>query len=106
MKQNNNEQIVFDMFEEVATESIAEARNAYTYEEIDGCYQEAKEIARGYKRSFKDFYWLIFLILIEPMKRDSDMEDIDYKSTLKQDTEGLSALFSPFRKLLWRNCKR
>lgn len=37
MKQNNNEQIVFDMFEEVATESIAEARNAYTYEEIDGC---------------------------------------------------------------------
>ena len=45
MKQNNNEQIVFDMLEEVATESIAEARNAYTYEEIDGCYQEAKEIA-------------------------------------------------------------
>ena len=45
MKQNNNEQIVFDMFEEVATESIAEARNAYTYEEIDGGYQKAKEIA-------------------------------------------------------------
>ena len=45
MKQNNNEQIVFDMFEEIATESIAEARNAYTYEEIDGCYQEAKEIS-------------------------------------------------------------
>ena len=45
MKQNNNEQIVFDMFEEVATESIAEARNACTYEEIDGCYLEAKEIA-------------------------------------------------------------
>ena len=45
MKKKNNEQIVFDMFEEVATESIVEARNAYTYEEIDGCYQEAKEIA-------------------------------------------------------------
>lgn len=45
MKQNNNEQFVFDMFEKVTTESIAEARNAYTYEEIDGCYQEAKEIA-------------------------------------------------------------
>lgn len=45
MKQNNKEQIVFEMFEEVATESIAEARDAYTYEEIDGCYQEAKEIA-------------------------------------------------------------
>ncbi|MBV3401986.1 hypothetical protein KSW85_09280 [Prevotella copri] len=45
MKKKNNEQIVFDMFEEVAIESIAEARNAYTYEEIDGCYQEAKEIA-------------------------------------------------------------
>ena len=45
MKQNNNDQIVFEMFEEVATESIAEARNAYTYEEIEGCYQEAKEIA-------------------------------------------------------------
>ena len=45
MNKNNNEQIVFEMFEEVATKSIAEARNAYTYEEIDGCYQEAKEIA-------------------------------------------------------------
>lgn len=45
MKQNNNEQIVFDIFEEIATKSIAEARNAYTYEEIDGCYQEAKKIA-------------------------------------------------------------
>ena len=45
MKKKNNEQIVFDMFEEVATESIAEARNAYTNEEIDGCYLEAKEIA-------------------------------------------------------------
>ena len=45
MKKNNNEQIVFEMFEEVATESIAEARNAYTYEEIDGCCQEAREIA-------------------------------------------------------------
>ena len=45
MNKNNKEQIVFEMFEEVATESIAEARNAYTYEEIDGCYQEAKEIA-------------------------------------------------------------
>ena len=45
MKKKNNEQIVFDMFEEVATESIAEARNAYTYEEIDGGYLEAKEIA-------------------------------------------------------------
>lgn len=45
MKEKNKEQIVFDMFEEVATESIAEARNAYTYEEIDGRYQEAKEIA-------------------------------------------------------------
>ena len=45
MKQNNNEQIVFDMFEEIATESIAGARNVFTYEEIDGCYLEAKEIA-------------------------------------------------------------
>ena len=33
------------MFEEVATECIAEARNVFTYEEIDGCYLEAKEIA-------------------------------------------------------------
>lgn len=45
MEQKNNEDIVFEIFEEVATESIAEARNAYTYEEIDGCYQEAKGIA-------------------------------------------------------------
>ena len=29
LKRNNNEQIVFEMFEEVATESFAEARNAY-----------------------------------------------------------------------------
>ena len=55
MKQNNNEQIVFEMFEEVATESIAEARNAYTYEEIDGCYQEAKEIASVVKDNFEYF---------------------------------------------------
>ena len=55
MKQNNNEQIVFEMFEEVATESIAEARNAYTYEEIDRCYQEAREIARATKEVFKTF---------------------------------------------------
>lgn len=44
-EEKNNEQIVFDMFEEIATESIAEARNVFTYEEIDACYQEAKEIA-------------------------------------------------------------
>ena len=55
MKQNNNEQIVFDMFKEVATESIAEARNVYTYEEIDGCYQEAKEIARVVKDKLEYF---------------------------------------------------
>ena len=55
MKEKNNEQIVFDMFEEVATESIAEARNAYTYEEIDGCYQEAKEIARVVKDKLECF---------------------------------------------------
>ena len=55
MKQNNNEQIVFEMFEEVATESIAEARNAYTYEEIDGCYQEAKEIASVVKDKLEYF---------------------------------------------------
>lgn len=45
MKDKDNERIVFDMFEEVATESIAEARNAYTYDEIDDCYVEAKGIA-------------------------------------------------------------
>ena len=45
MKQNNNEQIVFDMFEEVA----------YTYEEIDGCYQEAKEIASVVKDKLEYF---------------------------------------------------
>lgn len=55
IKQNNNEQIVFDMFEEVATESIAEARNVFTYEEIDGCYLEAKEIAKATKKVLKTF---------------------------------------------------
>ena len=54
IKQNNNEQIVFDMFEEVATESIAEARNAYPYEEIDGCYQEAKEIADHARKNLQN----------------------------------------------------
>lgn len=55
MKQNNNDQIVCDMFEEVATERIAEARNAYTYEEIDGCYMEAKEITRFVKDKLEYF---------------------------------------------------
>ena len=54
MKKKNNEQIVFDMFEEVATESIAEARNAYIYEEIDGCYQEAKEIADNARKNLQE----------------------------------------------------
>ena len=53
-EEKNNEQIVFDMFEEVATESIAGARNAYTYEEIDGCYQEAKEIADHARKNLLD----------------------------------------------------
>ena len=47
MKQNNNDQIVCDMF--------AEARNAYTYEEIDGCYMEAKEITRVVKDKLEYF---------------------------------------------------
>lgn len=55
MKQNNNDQIVCDMFEEVATERIAEARNAYTYEEIDGCYMEAKENTRVVKDKLEYF---------------------------------------------------
>ena len=55
MKQNNNDQIVCDMFEEVATERIAEARNAYTYEEIDGCYTEAKETTRVVKDKLEYF---------------------------------------------------
>ena len=54
-EEKNNEQIVFDMFEEVATESIAEARNVFTYEEIDGCYLEAKEIAKATKEVLKTF---------------------------------------------------
>ena len=54
MKRKNNEQIVFDMFEEVATESIAEARKAYSYEEIDGCYQEAKEIADHARKNLQE----------------------------------------------------
>ena len=55
MKKNNNAQIVFEMFEEVATESIAEARNAYIYEEIDECCQETKEIAKATKEVLKTF---------------------------------------------------
>ena len=66
-EEKNNEQIVFDMFEEVATESIAEARNAYTYEEIDGCYQEAKEIANVVKDKLECFKnnvdWICYRIV-------------------------------------------
>lgn len=54
MNKTNNEAIVFEMLEEVATESIAEARNAYTYEEIDGCYEEAKCIAKHAKEKLKE----------------------------------------------------
>ena len=42
------------MFEEIATESIAEARNVFTYEEIDGCYQEAKEIADYARKNLQE----------------------------------------------------
>ena len=54
MNKNNNEQIVFEMFEVVATKCIAEARNAYTYEEIDGCYLEAKEIADHARKNLQE----------------------------------------------------
>ena len=54
MKEKNNEQIVFEMFEEVATESIAEARNVFTYEEIDGCYLEAKEHADHARKNLQE----------------------------------------------------
>ena len=55
MKDKNNEQIVFEMLEEVATESIAEARNAYTYDEIDDCYVEAKKIAEVAKKELNNY---------------------------------------------------
>ena len=55
MRQKNNEQIVFKMLEEVATESIAEARNAYTYDEIDDCYVEAKIIAEVAKARLDNY---------------------------------------------------
>ena len=46
--------------EEKIIESITEARNAYTYEEIDDCYVEAKKIAKVAKaelgRAIKAFY--------------------------------------------------
>lgn len=54
MKQNDNEQIVFYMLEEIATESIAEVRNVYTYEEIDECYKEAKTIAEKAKKYLQE----------------------------------------------------
>lgn len=54
MKDKNNEQIVFEMLEEVATESIAEARNAYTYDEIDDCYVEAMKIAKVAKMELEN----------------------------------------------------
>ena len=44
MKQNNNEQIVFYMFEDVATESIAEARNATPMKKLMGAIRR-REIA-------------------------------------------------------------
>lgn len=53
MKEKNNEQIVFEMLEEVATESIAEARNAYTYEEIDDCYVEVRRLRKWQRRNLE-----------------------------------------------------
>ena len=54
-EEKNTEQILFDMFEEVGSERIDADRNVYTYEEIDGCYQEAKEIAKATKEVLKTF---------------------------------------------------
>lgn len=59
MNYKNNEQIVFEMLEEVATESIAEARNAYTYDEIDDCYVEAKKIAEVAKMELNGSLFLL-----------------------------------------------
>ena len=42
MRQKNNERIVICSKRQ---QSIDEARNAYTYDEIDDCYVEAKKIA-------------------------------------------------------------
>ena len=42
------------MLEEVATESIANARNAYTYNEIDECYEEATKIANVVKTELEN----------------------------------------------------
>ena len=51
MKQNNNGQIVFDMFEEVATESIAEARNVYTpMKKLMGAIRRRKRLPRLQKK--------------------------------------------------------
>lgn len=53
MKDKNNEHIVFEMLEEVATESIAEA--SYTYDEIADCYVEAKKIAEVAKTELENY---------------------------------------------------
>ena len=42
------------MLEEVATESIANARNDYTYNEIDECYEEATKIANVVKAELEN----------------------------------------------------
>ena len=54
MKDKNNEQIVFEMLEEVTRERIAEAIYAYTYDEIDDCYVEAKKIAEVAKMELEN----------------------------------------------------
>lgn len=48
MKQNNNEQIVFDMFEEVATESIAEAHTPM--KKLMGAIRRRKRLPRLQKK--------------------------------------------------------
>ena len=51
MKQNNNEQIVFEIFVEVATESIAEARNVYTpMKKLMGAIRRRKRLPRLQKK--------------------------------------------------------
>ena len=44
MKQNNNEQIVFEMFEEVATESIAELGMHTSMKKLMGAIRRRKRL--------------------------------------------------------------
>ena len=61
MKQNNKEQIVFDMSKRLQPKASLRLGMHTPMKKLTGAIRRQKRF-QDYKRSFKDFYWLIFYI--------------------------------------------